>query len=153
MPARPLVPALRSLGASPLLRRPVAAAAPGRGRRALRQARSTRRRWAPHGGPSHDHRHHRRAVPARAIRRDARILGAIADFGETTQQSLGDHLQRHVTGDWVNSTLEDQATNDWAVVCGDERILSAYRLADQTRIWVITEADRSATTVLLPEEY
>jgi hypothetical protein len=81
------------------------------------------------------------------------ILGAIADLGEDPQQSLGVYLQRHVTGDWGELDNEDQATNDWAVVCGDERILSAYRLADQTRIWVITEADRSATTVLLPDEH
>ena len=60
---------------------------------------------------------------------------------------------RHAAGDWGELDSEDQAANGWAVVFGDERLLSAYRLADTTRIWVITEADRSATTVLLPEEY
>jgi hypothetical protein len=46
----------------------------------------------------------------------------------------------------------DKAANEAAVEHGF-RILSAYRLADDTRIWIITEADRSVTTILLPEEY
>jgi hypothetical protein len=61
-------------------------------------------------------------------------------------------LIRHVTGDWGDVDSQDHATNDHAVIQG-ERVLSAYRLPDGTDVWVITEADRSTTTFLLPSEY
>ena len=64
-----------------------------------------------------------------------------------------DLLQRHVTGDWGDIDAEDRDENARAVVRGS-RILSAYKLAaTQATIWVITEADRSVTTLLLPEDY
>jgi len=60
---------------------------------------------------------------------------------------------RHVTGDWGDLGDEDKAANDRAVLDGS-RVFSAYLLPDgETKIWVITEADRSATTLLLPSEY
>ena len=58
----------------------------------------------------------------------------------------------HSQRDWGEVSEEDRAANDRAVENG-ERILSAYVAENGTRFWVITEADRSATTVLLPEEY
>ena len=61
-------------------------------------------------------------------------------------------LARHVAGDWGEVDGEDAAANDRAVQEG-ERVLSAYTLGDKTRVWVITEADRAATCILLPEEY
>jgi len=61
-------------------------------------------------------------------------------------------LNRHMTGDWGEVDAEDRAENDAAVRVGN-RILSAYILPDGTKIWIITEADRSSTTILLPEEY
>ena len=61
-------------------------------------------------------------------------------------------LQRHVAGDWGEVCAEDKQSNDHALVEGT-RILSAYRAADGTKFWIITEADRSVTTVLLPEDY
>lgn len=60
-------------------------------------------------------------------------------------------LARHVTGDWGDLDDDRQANN--AAVQDGTRILSAYTLTDGTRLWIITEADRSATTLLLPEEY
>ena len=60
-------------------------------------------------------------------------------------------LQRHQTGDWGNVPADDAIENDFSVVYGN-RILSSYLLGDE-RIWIITEADRSSTTLLLPEEY
>jgi hypothetical protein len=60
-------------------------------------------------------------------------------------------LARHQMGDWGDLCPEDRAANDRAVVEGG-RILSAYDLA-AGKLWIITEYDRSATTVLLPEEY
>jgi len=62
------------------------------------------------------------------------------------------YLDRHVSGDWGELSAEDVAENEVSVREG-YRILSAYSLPDGTRIWVITEADRSSTTILLTEEY
>lgn len=61
-------------------------------------------------------------------------------------------LDRHIQGDWGELTDDDRAENELSVKEGF-RILSAYHLKDGTKIWIITEADRSSTTVLLPEEY
>lgn len=60
-------------------------------------------------------------------------------------------LSRHQRGDWGNLDKEDRQANDEALTLGD-RIFSAYQF-DTVKFWVITEADRSATTILLPEEY
>lgn len=60
-------------------------------------------------------------------------------------------LDRHQRGDWGDLCAEDARQNDEALTCGD-RLLSSYPVAGQ-KVWVITEADRSATTLLLPEEY
>ncbi len=61
-------------------------------------------------------------------------------------------LHRHVTGDWGDLDDEDKKENAYSVEKG-LRILSAYELSTGVSIWVITEADRSVTTILLPEEY
>lgn len=61
-------------------------------------------------------------------------------------------LDRHITGDWGDVCDEDKEANNQALKDGD-RIFSAYTLSDDTKIWIITEADRSSTCVLLPEEY
>jgi hypothetical protein len=61
-------------------------------------------------------------------------------------------LRRHHLGDWGNVGLEDKEANEEAVEEG-LRLLSSYTSEDGTKFWIITEADRSATTVLLPEEY
>ena len=61
-------------------------------------------------------------------------------------------MSRHVGGDWGCVGEEDRRLNDEALLHGD-RILSAYRTDRGVKLWVITEADRSSTTVLLPEEY
>ena len=77
--------------------------------------------------------------------------GALAAFEEAGQLPMA-FLRRHVLGDWGMVCSADAAANDDAVRQG-ERILSAYMLGTGTKIWIITEADRSATTLLLPEEY
>lgn len=60
-------------------------------------------------------------------------------------------LQRHQRGDWGDVPPEDAAENELSIVNGN-RILSSYTVGGE-RIWIITEADRSSTTLLLPEEY
>ncbi len=61
-------------------------------------------------------------------------------------------LHRHATGDWGNLCAEDYAANDGALVHGT-RLLSSYRSKAGIVFWIITEADRSLTTILLPEDY
>lgn len=73
---------------------------------------------------------------------------AVTDAGA----DLGELLARHVTGDWGDIPLEDKAANEQDLNQGG-RLLSVYNLTDGGKIWIITEWDRSATTVLLPEEY
>lgn len=60
-------------------------------------------------------------------------------------------LNRHLKGDWGDLDDEDKAANDRALEDGT-RLFSSYNLPGG-KIWIITEADRSATTILLPEEY
>jgi hypothetical protein len=63
-------------------------------------------------------------------------------------------ITRHVTGDWGNIPPEDQNANKRAVKNGDDRVFSEYLLPpDNTKVWIITEWDRSYTTILLPSEY
>jgi len=61
-------------------------------------------------------------------------------------------IVRHVSGDWGELDEEDIATNDLALQTG-YRLLSSYRSEQGKKFWIITEADRSVTTILLPEEY
>ena len=66
---------------------------------------------------------------------------------------LAECLVRHTNCDWGDLCDYDKKMNDDAVKNGD-RILSAYEIGeDKTKIWIITEWDRSVTTILLPEEY
>lgn len=64
----------------------------------------------------------------------------------------GNLLSRHFTGDWGQLDAHDTAANNRAVKDGT-RILSAYPCRGDQTLWIITEADRSVTTILLPEEY
>ena len=61
------------------------------------------------------------------------------------------YLHRHLSGDWGDLDDEDKAENDFSIEHGF-RILSAYN-TPSGRLWIITEADRSVTTFLLPSEY
>ncbi|WP_141106990.1 hypothetical protein [Herbaspirillum aquaticum] len=61
------------------------------------------------------------------------------------------YLARHRRGDWGDISSDDIQANESALQLGG-RILSAYKIGEH-RLWVITEADRSSTTLLLPSEY
>ena len=78
-------------------------------------------------------------------------LGAAAALKEAKADGLV-LLARHVTGDWSEMVEEDQQANEQAVAEGS-RVFSAYHLSTGVKLWIITEADRSATTLLLPDEY
>jgi hypothetical protein len=75
-------------------------------------------------------------------------LTALAAAGHAPQE----FLDRHQQADWGELDEDDCRENERSLKDGC-RLLSAYRLRDSTKIWIITEADRSATTILLPEEY
>jgi hypothetical protein len=77
--------------------------------------------------------------------------GALAAL-EAAGDPAAKFLARHARGDWGNVDTDDAKENDLSLREGF-RILSAYQTADGTGLWIITEADRSATTLLLPDEY
>lgn len=68
------------------------------------------------------------------------------------EDDLFDSFVRHISGDWGDVSEEDRKANDEAIDFGS-RILSSYADRHGIRFWIITEADRSATTILLPEDY
>lgn len=71
-----------------------------------------------------------------------------SDFEKFVRKSFS----RHATGDWGDMCEDDKAHNDYALEYG-ERVFSSYEYNDDTKIWIITEWDRSATTILFPDEY
>ena len=75
-------------------------------------------------------------------------VAAFLEDAGVTPQSL---LERHHRADWGSVTPDDQQANEQALAEGD-RLLSVYFVRDR-KIFVITEADRSATTVMFAEEY
>ena len=72
-----------------------------------------------------------------------------SEFAKFATQSL----KRHAKGDWGDMCQEDENENNLAVKAGNLRIFSAYEHPTLPKIWIITEADRSVTTVLFPDEY
>ncbi len=61
-------------------------------------------------------------------------------------------INRHLRADWGDLDNDDKAANDRALTNG-LRLLSAYTTKSGIKFWIITEADRASTTVLLPEDY
>ena len=78
----------------------------------------------------------------------AGALDALTESGQSPMEFVGRHLQ----GDWGDCCQEDRQANEDALKNGD-RLFSVYRTAKGVKLWVITEADRSVTTILLPSEY
>jgi hypothetical protein len=81
-----------------------------------------------------------------------RIFATPGVLESVSQAELLDALGRHASGDWGAVGDDDRRANDAALRNG-ERLLSAYVTGSGTKFWIITEADRSATTALLPDEY
>ncbi len=80
-----------------------------------------------------------------------RGISDLIERGAIEHAQLRMLLNRHQCGDWGVLPPEDKTMNDISV-CQQDRIISSYQIKD-TRVWIITEADRSATTILLPSEY
>ena len=92
--------------------------------------------------------------PVRPLFPLGRVVATVGALATLTDAGQNPHefIERHVGGDWGDLGPDDKQANEFALEHG-LRIFSAYRASDGTKIWVITEADRSATCVLLPEDY
>ncbi|WP_334189416.1 hypothetical protein [Noviherbaspirillum sp.] len=95
-----------------------------------------------------------RAISEAAIFRLGRLVATPQALYTLEQQGVTPFalLKRHASGDWGDVSAEDAMANQIALQSGS-RLFSAYRIGDDSRIWVITESDRSCTTILLPAEY
>ena len=92
-----------------------------------------------------------RTEPKFSLGRVVATPGALRTLDEAGQNPL-DLLFKHQTGDWGEICEEDKKENEFSLKNG-YRLLSAYTIGNGRKIWIITERDRSATTILLPEEY
>ena len=81
-----------------------------------------------------------------------RVVGTPNALARLTSDDVLNALNRHSAGDWGDVCPEDRQANERALVEGT-RLLSVYHGISGVKFWIITEADRSATTVLLPEDY
>ena len=77
--------------------------------------------------------------------------GALAALEDSHESSVA-FIRRHAAGDWGEVCEDDRQENEFSLKNGF-RLLSSYQTKAGTKLWIITEADRSATTILLPEEY
>src|SRR5437899_12969115 len=92
-----------------------------------------------------------RLLPRFPLGRIVATQGALRAL-EQTNQSPFEFLERHQAGVWDELCEEDKRENEFSVHNGF-RILGAYRTRNDVKIWIITEADRSVTTLLLHHEY
>lgn len=81
-----------------------------------------------------------------------RIVATPNVVSQVDQEEIMHALERHSRGDWGELEAGDRKANDLALVRSG-RLVSAYNSRESVRFWIITEADRSVTTVLLPEDY
>jgi hypothetical protein len=81
-----------------------------------------------------------------------RLTATTAAVATVSTAEMEFALNRHIVGDWGEVDEEDRQANDEALL-GGLRLLSSYTNDDGTTFWIITEADRSVTTILLPSDY
>lgn len=81
-----------------------------------------------------------------------RLVATPAALSALTHDDIMSAISRHLKGDWGEVCAEDREENDRSLREG-YRLLSVYRGANGTKFWIITEHDRSVTTVLLPSDY
>lgn len=77
--------------------------------------------------------------------------GALALLEQAHKSPL-EFLSRHLRGDWGDLCQDDKTENELSLKHGF-RLMSSYHINPTERLWIITEADRSVTTLLLPDEY
>ena len=81
-----------------------------------------------------------------------RLVATPNALSQIAQDDITSALRRHLSGDWGELDSQDRDANDQALIHGT-RLLSAYHAANGTKFWIITEADRGSTTLLMPEDY
>lgn len=91
------------------------------------------------------------------------VLGSQFDLGqivitrhalnELSMDVVGVALERHMSGDWGELNVFDWEQNELALINGNARLFSVYKAPTGSVFWIITEHDRSVTTVLLPSDY
>ena len=84
--------------------------------------------------------------------RIGRIYTTPNALSRITREDILDGIGRHHAGDWGDVSEEDRQANECALIEGT-RLWSVYHAANGTRFWIITEADRQSTTILLPQDY
>ena len=87
-----------------------------------------------------------------ALFRVGRIVATPNALEKVSNEEILVALQRHQAGDWGEVDQDDHAANNRALTEGT-RLLSVYNSSSGIKFWIITEADPSATTILLPEDY
>lgn len=93
-----------------------------------------------------DKRNRKSSIPTGHLVATPGVLGAIP------KPELLAAFRRHMGNDWGDVCEADWKQNDWALKNG-ERLLSSYKSKNGVKFWIITEWDRSYTTILLPSEY
>lgn len=81
-----------------------------------------------------------------------RLVSTPAALDAITPAEMELALNRHIVGDWGEVDEDDRQANDEALLCS-LRLLSSYTNDSGVTFWIITEADRSSTTILLPSDY
>ncbi len=81
------------------------------------------------------------------------LTAGVADLVQQGRLNPSAYLRRHLSGDWGDLSEEDRKQNDAALKTGEARLFSSYQVAPDLKLWIITEWDRSVTTLLLPSEY
>ncbi|EDT3379573.1 hypothetical protein R5022_19110 [Pseudomonas aeruginosa] len=81
------------------------------------------------------------------------MTSGVASLAQQGRLNPRPYLMRHLSADWGDLSDNDRRQNDAALKSGEDRLFSAYEVGPNLKVWVITEWDRSVTTVLLPSEY
>lgn len=81
------------------------------------------------------------------------MTSGVASLIEQGQFNPSPYLLRHLAADWGDLSDNDRRQNDDALKSGEDRLFSAYEVGPNLKVWVITEWDRSVTTMLLPCQY
>jgi hypothetical protein len=81
------------------------------------------------------------------------VTAGVHELVQQGRLNPSEYLRRHLGGDWGDLCDSDRRQNDEALKSGQERLHSSYHIAPGLKLWIITEWDRSVTTLLLPSEY
>ena len=81
------------------------------------------------------------------------VTGGVDELIRQGRLNPNEHLRRHLSGDWGDLDESDRRQNDAALQSGEDRLFSSYQVDPDLKLWIITEWDRSVTTLLLPDEY